>query len=54
MMSTDNSKRGFAAITPPGSNCENRVAAPISLRVRLYDPRTANQRCSLPCAVVYR
>ena len=48
VMSTPDAQPGFAAITPPGSSWENRVAARIALNVGLDRPGRAAARLSAP------
>jgi len=48
IMSTPDAQPGFAALTPPETLWENRVAARIGLRVALYRPGRAAARVRCP------
>ena len=51
VMATEDAESGFAAIDPPESTWENRVAARIALHVGTYRPGTAAARVRCPLLV---
>jgi dienelactone hydrolase len=48
VMSAPDAQPGFAAMTPPRTNWENRVAARIALRVSLYRPGRSAAKVTCP------